>query len=161
MEISLGLIGTIIGSATFGAIAGKLLDAFLLSKINDDIQRHKWLRKAKLVEFSKLSKEFSSLGFDNNSFDDLHKLNSIVSGAILLIDDKVLVKRVQLFVHNLVEFTTSKYPEIMRGKNITEIELPSGDKAGEKELAVGLRIRELENEALTIIAELNSNLQNT
>ena len=161
MEVSLGLIGTIIGSATFGAIAGKLLDAFLLSKINDNVQRHKWLREAKLEEFSKLSKEFSSLGFNDNSFDDLYKLNSIVSGSILLIDDKVLVKRVQLFVQNLVEFTTSKHPEIMCGKNTTEIELPSGDLAGEKELTVGLHIRELQNEALSIIAELNSNLQNT
>jgi len=29
------IVGTIIGSAAFGAVAGKLLDAFVLSRIND------------------------------------------------------------------------------------------------------------------------------
>lgn len=161
MESTIGLVGTIIGSALFGAIVGKLLDAFLLSKINSKIEKNRWLRQAKLDEFSKLSKELSSLGFENRTFDDEYMLNSIASGAILLIDDKTLVTRIQNFIKEIIDFTTSKYPEILEIKNQNEIKLPSGQMAGEKELMIGAHLKELKNEAFAIINELNTDLKNT
>lgn len=161
MDITWGLIGAVAGSAAFGAIIGKFLDAFLLSKINGNIERQKWLRQEKLEQFSKLSKELSSLGFESNSFDNQHKLHSIASSSILLIDDESLVNRIQNFIVNVVDFTTNKYPAIRNKTNATEIKLPSGDIAGEKELAIGFHIKELQTEAFSIISELNINLKNT
>jgi hypothetical protein len=60
MEENLIFIGTVIGSASFGAITGKLIDIFLLSRINEKIEKTKWLRQEKLKVFSELSQEITS-----------------------------------------------------------------------------------------------------
>lgn len=53
---SLAIIGTVIGSAAFGAVAGKLLDAFILMRISDKYERKKWLRQTKIEAFTQLPK---------------------------------------------------------------------------------------------------------
>ncbi len=161
MESTLGLVGTIFGSALFGAIIGKLLDAFLLTKINSKIEKNRWLRQAKLEEFSKLSKELSSLCFENKIFDDEYMLNSIASGTILLIDDKTLVTKIQNFIKEIIDFSTSKYPEILKTQNQNEVKLPSGQMAGEKELMIGFHVKDLITKAFAIINDLSNDLKNT
>ncbi len=117
MEITLALVGTVIGSATFGAIVGKLLDAFLISKINQNIEKSKWLREMKLIEFSKLSQELSSLGFESETMEDEYKFYSVASKSLLLLNDKTLKKEIQDFIKEFTTFIKYDYPKIMEHKN--------------------------------------------
>ena len=48
------LVGAIVGSAAFGAVAGKLLEAYILTPIVDKYERKKWLRQTKIEAFTNL-----------------------------------------------------------------------------------------------------------
>ncbi|MHB2148092.1 hypothetical protein ACX8XP_03450 [Calditrichota bacterium LG25] len=48
---SSSFILAIIGSAAFGAVVGKFLDAFLLSNITERNEKKRWLRQTKLEAF--------------------------------------------------------------------------------------------------------------
>ncbi len=161
MEITATLIGTIIGSATFGAIVGKILDAFLISKINQNIERSKWLREMKLIEFSKLSQELSSLGFENETMKDEFKFYSIASTSLLLLDDENLKKELQEFIKNFTTFIKYDYPIIMKHNNEVENTLGNGAVVGEKEVIAGDKLLEYQSKAFDIINKLNENLSAT
>lgn len=155
------LLGTIIGSASFGAIAGKLIDTYLLSRVNEKIEKTKWLRQEKLEAFSKLSQEITSLGFENHSFADEWKLHSLAARSILLINNKKLEKRIRYFIKQLINFTTNEYPKIMNQTNSIQIKLPNGANAGENELKIGILLEKLQEDAFSISYELKIDLENT
>lgn len=161
MEITAALVGTVIGSATFGAIVGKFLDAFLISKINQNIEKSKWLREMKLIEFSKLSQELSSMGFDNETMKDEYKFYSIASKSLLLLDDETLKKEIQDFIKEFTTFIKYDCPKIMEHDNKTHNTLGNGAVVGEKEAAAGTVLLEYQSKAFEIINKLSKNLANT
>ena len=161
MEITATLIGIIIGSATFGAIVGKFLDAFLISKINQDIEKSKWLREMKLIEFSKLSQELSSLGFENETMEDEFKFYSIASKSLLLLDDEDLKKEIQNFIKEFTRFIQYDYPSIMKYQNKANNTLGNGAVVGEKEAIAGSKLLDYQSKAFGIINKLNKNLADT
>lgn len=81
---TLSLIGMIIGSAAFGALLGKLLDAFLLSPKNAELDRKRWLRENKLEAFTQIIEEMLSLGLKKGFHNDPWKFKSLAAKAILL-----------------------------------------------------------------------------
>lgn len=161
MEITAALVGTVIGSATFGAIVGKFLDAFLISKINQNIEKSKWLREMKLIEFSKLSQELSSMGFDNKTMKDEYKFYSLASKSLLLLDDKTLKKEIQDFIEEYTTFIKYDYPKIMAYNNQTYNTLGNGAVVGEKEAVAGQVLLEYQSKAFVIINKLSKNLADT
>lgn len=161
MEITAALVGTVIGSATFGAIVGKFLDAFLISKINQNIEKSKWLREMKLIEFSKLSQELSSLGFENETMEDEYKFYSIASKSLLLIEDDSLKKDIQDFIKEFTTFIKHDYPSLMKHKNEIKTTLGNGAVVGEKEAIIGKKLLEYQSKSFEIINKLNKNLANT
>ena len=156
METTLILTGTIIGSATFGAIVGKLLDAFLISKINQDIEKSKWLREMKLIEFSKLSQELSSLGFENETMKDEFKFYTIASKSLLLLDDENLKQEIQKFIKEFTTFIGYEYPSIMKHKNKVSNTLGDGTVVGEEEAIFGKKLLDYQTKAFVIINKLGS-----
>jgi hypothetical protein len=161
MDQNLFLIVTVMGSASFGVIAGKLIDIFFLSRVNEKIEKTKWLRQEKLEAFTELSKEINSLGFENNSFADEWKLNSLATKALLLLNNEKVEIRIRNFIKELIQFTTNEYPNILNQVDSKQIKLPSGDIAGEKEFKIGLLLTELQKEAVFISNELKIDLIKT
>lgn len=60
-NISLALVGQVARNAAFGAIATKVVDTFILSKVNNKIDQKRWIRQSKLEAYAKLSQEILSI----------------------------------------------------------------------------------------------------
>lgn len=146
------LIVTIVFSASFGAIAGKLIDAFLLSKINDNIEKKKWLRQVKLEAFTQLSEELLSLGFKSGIPDHKWKLQGLTSKTILLLDNKDTISKINYFVENLSIVSSAALTDVIK----TE---PNTIESFIHFSGVTITLNELETKALEIVELLNKELK--
>jgi hypothetical protein len=158
----IALIGTIIGSAAFGAIAGKLIEAFLLTPIVDKYERKKWLRQARIEAYSKLIEEILSLGLQSGVADNPWQFRAISSKAILLIEDNSLVKEIGNLITDIYKLTYD--PSSIVTSNLPEnfsIDLPGGEKATKKDLERGIAIDTIEKEALSLANKLGEELRRT
>jgi len=155
------IVGTIIGSAAFGAVAGKLLDAFVLSRINDKYERKKWLREIKIEAFTKLTEELLSLGVKGQLHDDPWRFRALAAKAILLLDDSILIKDIYAFIDKLYQINTGSSVAVSNLPDDFSIQLPSGAKATKKDLEKGFALNELEKHAINIANELGANLKST
>jgi len=146
--IKIGLGALISGGATY-----------LITTLNHNNDKVKWLREAKLKAFSDLSTELLSFGFENETFDDEYKFRAIASHAILLLDDKKLVDKIQNFITDLVHFNRHEYPKISNQKNETLAKTKDGVEIKQNEATIGLLLKNFEKEAYEIVNELNNNLK--
>ena len=158
---SLAIIGTVIGSAAFGAVAGKLLDAFILTRISDKYERKKWLRQTKIEAFTQLTEEMLSLGIKGQVHDDPWRFRALAAKAILLLDDPKLVEKIQTFIDELYKINTGLYAAISNLPENFSVELPSGSKATKKDFEKGFALNEMEKEAIKIADQLAKNLRET
>ena len=158
---SLTIIGTIIGSAAFGAVAGKLLDGFVLSRISDKYERKKWLRQIKIDAFTQLTEEMLSLGVKGQVHDDPWGFRALAAKAILLLDDQMLIKNIQIFIDQLYKLNTGLSVAISNLPEDFSVKLPSGSMATKKDLEKGIAINEMEKQAINIANALGKNLRNT
>lgn len=152
---------TVIGSASFGAVAGKLLDAFVLSHISDKYEKKKWLRQTKIEAFTKLTEEMLSLGIKGQLFDDPWQFRALAAKAILLLDDPKLIKDINIFIDELYKINTGLSAAVSNLPNDFSIELPSGTKATKKDFEKGFALNEMEKQAMHIAKELGDNLRET
>jgi len=136
------LIVAIVGSATFGAIIGKAMDAFLLAKINNEYEKRKWLRQAKLEAFTDLSQEILSLGLKNGLYDDEWRFKALAAKTMLLIEDKSLVEKIDSFINILSE-------ETLKDRDTTDVV---------SMVERGLVLQGLKSEALSIVESLKTEL---
>lgn len=148
---SLTIVGTIIGSAAFGAVAGKLLDAFVLSRVSDKYERKKWLRQTKIEAFTQLIEQMLSLGIKGQLHDDPWRFRALAAKAILLLDDPILIKNIHIFIDELYKINTE----------LSAAELPSGTKATKKHFEKGFALNEMEKQAINIANKLGENLRKT
>ncbi|MBE0433495.1 hypothetical protein IBX73_08525 [candidate division WOR-3 bacterium] len=88
------LILSVVGSAAFGAVVGKIVDAFLLSRVNERFERGKWLRQVKFEAFANLSEEILAWGIKSGVADNPWRFRALGAGAILLIEDKNLINEI-------------------------------------------------------------------
>jgi hypothetical protein len=158
---SLAIIGTVIGSAAFGAVAGKLLDAFVLTRISDKYERKKWLRQTKIEAFTQLTEKMLSLGIKGQVHDDPWRFRALAAKAILLLDDPKLVEKIQTFIDELYKINTGLYAAISNLPENFSVELPSGSKATKKDFEKGFALNEMEKEAIKIADQLAKNLRET
>jgi len=158
---SLTIAGTIIGSAAFGAVIGKFLDAFVLSRINDKYERKKWLRQIKIEAFTQLTEELLSLGVKGQLHDDPWRFRALAAKAILLLDDPILIKDIYNFIDELYKINSGLSVAVSNLPEEFSIELPSGAKATKKDLEKGFALNELEKQTISIANALGGNLRDT
>lgn len=152
---------TVIGSAAFGAVAGKLLDALVLSRISDKYEKKKWLRQTKIEAFTKLTEEMLSLGIKGQLHDDPWQFRALAAKAILLLDDQKLIKDIIVFIDELYKINTGLSAAVSNLPNDFSIELPSGAKATKKDIEKCFALNEMAKQAMHIAKELGDNLRNT
>jgi len=156
------LVGTIIGSAAFGAVAGKLLEAYVLIPIVDKYERNKWLRQTKIEAFTKLIEEMLSLGLKSGVHNDRWRFLSLATETILLLDDGELISKIHKFINDL--YKINKDLSSMVTSNLPDdftIKLPSGEIGTKKHLERGVALDIMEKEAIEIAKKLGDNLKNT
>ncbi|MFA5012580.1 MAG: hypothetical protein WC644_11590 [Ignavibacteria bacterium] len=156
------IILALISSAAIGAILGKLLDAYLITRKNDEYERKKWLRQTKFESFAKISEEILSLGFNSNVHENLWKFKALSVQTILLIKDKQLKKDIEEIIEELIKIAddTSSIVKVIQ-PDYLEIELPDGTKGTKKNLEVGYAIDIIEKKAYGIIERLGKDLRDT
>ena len=63
--LNISLFTSVAKSALVGAVATKIVDTLISTKINNKVEQGKWLRNTKLELFSKLTVETHGLGHPN------------------------------------------------------------------------------------------------
>ncbi len=101
-NISLALVGQMARTAAFGAIATKVVDTFILSKVNNKIEQKRWLRQSKLEAFTKLSQEILSINLNNPKEESLRNIKEYCAKTILLLEDRVLINRIEDYLSHLI-----------------------------------------------------------
>ena len=88
----------LISGIGLGAIGAKLLDIFWLQDKVSQQQHAHWLRDKRLEAFSEVTRELISFGLHNKGLRTPFESFASVAGALLLIDDEALVKRIDSFI---------------------------------------------------------------
>lgn len=156
------LVLTVIGSASFGAVAGKFLEAFVLSPITDKYEKRKWLRNSKIEAYTILSEEILSLGAKSFVHDDPWRFGSLAAKTIILLEDDELIKEINEFIQELYKINsgTSKTVESNLPDDFS-IKLPDGKIATKKHLERGIALDHMQKEALEITKKLAKDLKDT
>ena len=118
------------------------MDAFLLARINNEYEKRKWLRQARLEAFTDLSQEILSLGLKNAVYDDEWRFKALAAKAILLIEDENLTKDIHSFIDTLSE-------ETRKDRDVSDVNAM---------IERGLVLQELHSKALSIVKSLNAEL---
>ena len=105
--LNVTLLTSIAKSALVGAVATKLVDTFVSSKINNKTEHNKWLRNAKLELFSKLTEDILSLDSENFHMQ-IKEIKRSVSKIILLVSDKKLENKLEDFLNRLNRFSQNE-----------------------------------------------------
>ncbi|PZP13782.1 MAG: hypothetical protein DI602_05520, partial [Aliarcobacter butzleri] len=63
--LNITVLTSVAKSALVGAVATKLVDTFVSTKINNKFEQNKWLRSTKLELFSKLTEEIIVVDLEN------------------------------------------------------------------------------------------------
>ena len=108
--LNITLLGSIAKSALVGAIATKIVDTLISTKINNNIEQGKWLRNTKLELFSKLTEDILSMEYSNVD-TQLREIKKTSAKIILLINDKKLTHKIENYINNLNKFDISNRAE--------------------------------------------------
>ena len=102
--LNVTLLASVAKSAFVGAIATKLVDTLISTKINNKIEQNKWLRNTKLELFSKLTEDILIL--DNENFhSQIIEIKRSSARIILLVNDKKLEIKLEDFLNRLNRFS--------------------------------------------------------
>lgn len=146
---------TIIGSASFGAIVGKFLDAFLLSRVNYNFERKKLLRQNRIDAFTVLTEELLSLGINKDPFKNPWKFRAVCSKAILLIEDIELRKEINDFLYDVCLIGNGLSEIKTTLPDDFKIRLRNGKEASIKHVQIGFEVEVMEKRALEIVNKLS------
>ena len=91
-----------LGTLGLGAVLSKVVDVVLLQPQQEAAARKAWLRDKRLEAFATVSKEFLSFGLQNRGYlRSPFEIYASIALALLLIEDKALVTRIDEFVVKL------------------------------------------------------------
>ncbi len=108
--LNITLLGSIAKSALVGAVATKIVDTLISTKINNKVEQNKWLRNTKLDLYSKLTEDILLIDFSNIQ-DQIREIKKTSAKIILLINDKRLANKIENYINNLNKFNLSKKEE--------------------------------------------------
>ncbi len=102
--LNVTLLTSVAKSALVGAVATKLVDTFVSSKINTKVEQNKWLRNTKLDLFSKLTEDILLID-DGNFHTQIKEIKRSVAKIILLVNNKKLEIKLEDFLNRLNRFS--------------------------------------------------------
>jgi len=105
--LNLTLFTSLAKSALVGAVASKVVDTLIFTKINNKIEQNRWLRNTKLELFSKLTEDILSL--ESSNIDrQIREINKTSAKIILLVKDKKLTDKLEHYLNSIVKIKTSE-----------------------------------------------------
>lgn len=108
--LNITLFTSVARSALVGAVATKLIDTLISTKINNKAEQGKWLRNTKMELFSKLTEDI--LFIESSNVDEqLREIKRTSAKIILLVNDKRLTEKIENYISHLNKFNISKKPE--------------------------------------------------
>ncbi len=108
--LNLTLISSVAKSALVGAVATKLVDTLVSTKINNKIEQNKWLRNKKLELFSKLTEDILSI--EEGDIDErLREIKKTSAKIILLLNDRKLTNKIETYTNTLIKLKSTKRME--------------------------------------------------
>ena len=155
------MILAIVGSASFGAIAGKLLEAFVLSPVIEKFERKKWLRNLKIEAYTTLSEEMLSLGLKSYVHDDPWRFGSLAAKTIILLEDENLIKEINSFIQELYRMNTGTADIKSDLPDDFKVSLPDGKIRTKKDFEKSVLIDLMEKKAIEITMKLSKELRKT
>lgn len=102
--LNVTLLTSVAKSALVGAVATKLVDTLVSSKINNKIEQNKWLRNTKLDLYSKLTEEIMLID-DENFQTQIKEIKRISAKIILLVSDRKLEDKIEDYINRLNKFS--------------------------------------------------------
>ena len=108
--LNITLLTSVAKSAIVGAVATKIVDTLISTKINNKVEQGKWLRNTKLELFSKLTEDILSIDFSNVE-SQIREIKKTSAKIILLINDKKLTDKMENYINNLNKYNISKREE--------------------------------------------------
>ena len=102
--LNVTLLTSVAKSALVGAVATKLVDTFVSSKINTKVEQNKWLRNTKLDLFSKLTEDILLID-DGNFHTQIKEIKRSLAKIILLVNNKKLEIKLEDFLNRLNRFS--------------------------------------------------------
>jgi len=108
--LNITLLSSVAKSALVGAVATKIVDTLISTKINNTIEQGKWLRNTKLDLFSKLTEDILSIDLSNVD-TQIREIKKTSAKIILLINDKKLSDKMEVYINNLNKYNASKREE--------------------------------------------------
>lgn len=105
--LNLTLITSAAKSAFVGAVATKVVDTLVSSKINHKVEHNKWLRQTKFELFSSLVDNIVHL--DETNFEEKSKeIRRNISKIILLVKEKKLTNSMERYLNILQRFQSNE-----------------------------------------------------
>lgn len=105
--LNLTLITSAAKSAFVGAVATKVVDTLVSSKINHKVEHNKWLRQTKFELFSSLVDNIVHL--DETNFEEKSKeIRRNISKVILLVKEKKLTNSMERYLNILQRFQSNE-----------------------------------------------------
>ena len=105
--LNITVLTSVAKSALVGAVATKLVDTLISSKINNKIEQNKWLRNTKLELFSKLTEDILSTDISNIE-TQLREIKKTSAKIILLINDRKLSDKIENYTNALIRFSENE-----------------------------------------------------
>ncbi|PUE66087.1 hypothetical protein [Arcobacter caeni] len=108
--LNVTLLTAVAKSALVGAVATKIVDTLISSKINNKIEQNKWLRNTKVELFSKLTEDILSTDSTNITLQ-LREIRKTSAKIILLINDRKLSDKIENYTNTLIKFNDNERVE--------------------------------------------------
>lgn len=98
--LNITLLTSVAKSALVGAVATKIVDTLISTKINNKIEHTKWLRNTKLELFSTLIDNLFLLNIEN--FDEKSpQIRKNIAKIILVLNDKKVSYNLEVYLDSL------------------------------------------------------------
>ena len=105
--LNVTLLTAVANSALVGAVATKLVDTLISSKINNKIEQNKWLRNTKLELFSKFTEDILSIDTLNIEIQ-LREIKKTSAKIILLVNDRKVNDKIENYINALIKFNENE-----------------------------------------------------
>lgn len=108
--LNITLLTSVAKSALVGAVATKIVDTLISTKINNKIEHTKWLRNTKLELFSNLIDNLFLLNIEN--FDEKSpQIRKNIAKIILVLNDKKVSYNLEVYLDSLNRLKSTNFQQ--------------------------------------------------
>lgn len=108
--LNITLLTSVAKSALVGAVATKIVDTLISTKINNKIEHTKWLRNTKLELFSTLIDNLFLLNIEN--FDEKSpQIRKNIAKIILVLNDKKVSYNLEVYLDSLNRLKSTNFQQ--------------------------------------------------